>query len=161
MRRGPAAGGVVPAGRVPGPACPLFPLVSVACLAWILLTLLLTVGESPLPCGTLSCITLMRTEEEMMAAQNGGRAWATLDSDRATAVNRRKDRGRPRVDGGVGGGSLVEGGGGGVGEGLGGQAAWGGGAGGLGGRLGWGCAAAPASPCGSVSSLRTCRYTGG
>jgi hypothetical protein len=72
-----------------------------------------------------------------MAAQNGGRAWATLDSDKAIAVNRRKDRGRPRVDGGVGGSKPVEGGRGG-GEGSGGLAMRGGGAGG---RLGGGCAA--------------------
>jgi len=52
----------------PCSACPLLLLVSAACLAWTLLTLLLTVGESPPPCGTLSCITLIRTEEETMAA---------------------------------------------------------------------------------------------
>ncbi len=146
MQRGPAAGGVAPAGRVPGPSCPLFPLVSAACLARILLTLLLTAGESPLPCGTWSCITLMRTEEEMMAAQNGGRAWATLDSDRATAVNRRKDRGRPRVDGGAGRSKPVEGGGGG-GKGRGGWRCGGGGGGAWGGAV-----PLPPPSCGSASS---------
>jgi hypothetical protein len=79
-----------------------------------------------------------------MAAQNGGRAWATLDSDKATAVNRRKDRGRPRVDGGVGGSKPVEGGGEGGGRvgGAGDAGGWGGGAGG--GAPGGGCAAAAA-----------------
>ena len=80
-RRGAAAAGVAPAGRVPDLTCSTFPPVLAVSPARILPTLLLTVGGSPLPCRTWSCITLIRTEEETTVAQIGGRAWATLDKN--------------------------------------------------------------------------------
>ncbi len=92
--------------------------------------LLLTAGDSPLLHRTWSCITLIRTEEETVAASEQRRGLSNpLKAVTQQAAFRGIDRGRPRVDGGVGGGRLVGGG-----RGDGGGA---GGASGAGGRL-WG-----------------------
>ena len=159
-RRGAAAAGVAPAGRVPDLTCSTFPPVLAVSPARILPTLLLTVGGSPLPCRTWSCITLIRTEVETAATRSGDRAWAPLETD-GTSYSVPADR-QGEAEGRRGGGGGSAGGGrwGGWGRGWAGRRC-----GGWGGRVegapGGCCATAAPSPWGSIPGLHARGCTDG